>query len=1276
MFRRLFYGVCLLFIGITNNSCTSDYLEPKTVVSGKGFKLSVGGPVVYSAKGELIVSDMRLYCFAQSGNILPGGSGNPSSIYHHIVTGLTRSGMSLTTQQMRTGLWDMVLVTPQGGILNSPEVAMPAENQLMYSYTPVIEDISGKSSDAHQVYYRYMRLPEITPDSDNTVSTGVSRNVAKVCIVVERAVDVDPASGAHTITLNKVPSKLSWAGTVLKTSSPGAYVPDVTNPDVTSVTGKVSFASTAESGVFKSDTLEFVIPAYRGSDYWNSDQMTQNPNPVDTLKCKMNLSVSFARGGGRGVFEKKNVEIPVVARCNDILVVRVKMQDVNVEVNTSVKPWDEEEVDGNVKTPFLNVSETTTSVYDGAVSRIYFWSNQPSDSVYVTIEGRNEDDSLIEDINTIFDRLAGTLAANRNYVYINKNGEGYIDIAHANTSAEGTAVRKIYLNAGGLKSEISVNSVITPQAAKNISIPYVGTFHRHDEVGERIITWANSGDWTATVEGASASDVLIDRLSSPAFSMADNSRLYAGTDSENSSVVEASRVSDMGSSTVSGRGRVYFRIGWRSSIPSSQVRYARVKVAGTDVGGLGIHVTYVYLRQGDTNDYVMRPQDRNGSGGTVEAGDGNLYRKYAIRFSPYNLTSPGNPTLSGTPLAVEGGRFTSYPSQAGAIFQWATQKVNYAYDPSPSSVTGWSNSYYSDSFWGSLSKTHESCPPGYRRPNDGSTTATSGGGIAGSEVRQSLFLNPQSDQGINTDNSAWGYLADGYFDRKMITNSASGVANSAVASSSSNVAYIGRLFYNPATNASLFVPAAGTRSEVDGRLQLAGSSVAFWTSSLYALGTPPQVWAINAGNLSVQVNRIPSGAGMSIRCVENTFEVSPSSIWLSPTAGNTTRTITISSKAGWTATNIPASVTMSQTSGGPGVVTVTLMRKNGGYGLTELQILDQATGATHPVSIDNLALISSVTEMQIPGTGVTDALETGINAYGKTGQWEVRSKPDWITISYDTGGMLYSVQPEENEQDRNGTIVLCHADDDNLTVSIDINQSANYIQFPEFNYMVVKVKHAAANKTLDFRMEIMDTGISGIDGKPIGYDYGMAGSGYNMSYNGFLLLNWAGDSFSSDFSYMTSLVNMWNMTNTSINNEFAPGKRYFSVDIYATWYSSAAPADPSSVDVGLDIILYKGGSMVSQNYDFVNNGGTLMLNENYMGFRVPSISSTKIDYDNYRTHATKLGTIIYDRFKNTATFERFASPFGESGFRSITAPRPATDDTRAVPINRVNTVKR
>jgi hypothetical protein len=237
-------------------------------------------------------------------------------------------------------------------------------------------------------------------------------------------------------------------------------------------------------------------------------------------------------------------------------------------------------------------------------------------------------------------------------------------------------------------------------------------------------------------------------------------------------------------------------------------------------------------------------------------------------------------------VGARGGRFVDFPTQAGAFFQWG-MNVNktYAYHPTKpvGTPSGWSNDYYGNGvigYWNDIQAAQETCPSGWRRPNDGATnTAQLGTGstsdytvniIYKSEMRQSLYAAPGNGAGTTGSGWAWGYYADGYFDRRPIGISVgtNAVANTAVSVNTKDAAYIGTLFFNSANgNRSLFAPAAGIRNpEANYVLSYSGDTGRYWSSSAQ---TNNNAWDLYCRSSDVrQYNYGTRGCGFSVRCVQ------------------------------------------------------------------------------------------------------------------------------------------------------------------------------------------------------------------------------------------------------------------------------------------------------------------------------------------------------------------------------------------------------------------------
>ena len=155
---------------------------------------------------------------------------------------------------------------------------------------------------------------------------------------------------------------------------------------------------------------------------------------------------------------------------------------------------------------------------------------------------------------------------------------------------------------------------------------------------------------------------------------------------------------------------------------------------------------------------------------------------------------------------------------------------------------------WSDSSIGAKFSLTNACPTGYTVPSGG----TAGGG-------SDISYTPISSS------AAWGYYADGFFDRRQIVASPTSVAASTV-SSDDDIAYRGRLLYNSTTNASLFLPAAGSRHSSVSSLGVTGSSGYYWSSTENATNSAYILNLSITALLSTTGNRT---YGFSVRCVTN-----------------------------------------------------------------------------------------------------------------------------------------------------------------------------------------------------------------------------------------------------------------------------------------------------------------------------------------------------------------------------------------------------------------------
>ncbi|MCL2596797.1 MAG: BACON domain-containing protein [Paludibacter sp.] len=445
----------------------------------------------------------------------------------------------------------------------------------------------------------------------------------------------------------------------------------------------------------------------------------------------------------------------------------------------------------------------------------------------------------------------------------------------------GTLTATIYVTQGIDLSKITEGGTLPADT-------YIGAFWRYNQKGERIIrirgiAAADAGAWTASVGwydgqwNAAGGDGIIFSTDPTTDTGVNFNAAATPADMNvpaNDSIYSVTGSAVSASGTVTSGGIILFRIGLQKKFTAykpddnaspNPARYAVVILSYAN----NTKVQEIFIRQGEGADYVMTPTDAINSGGMNNpAGFGA--RPAAVKFSPYNLTA----TNLNTSVTVNGGTWTVYPTQAGAYFQWANQaNLRYAYDPYTANVPAgitWDDTPQA-AYWNTLGDTHETCPDGYRRPNDGITNnvvTTTSASASGSEMRQSLWWYPQTSTGYSDfNNSVWGYYADGFFDRRQITN---GVGTnpgtgSSVSTTNYQIAHRGRLFYNPTTNASLFFPAAGYRHYTMGVLYYLGDFGYYYSSSSSGMGTP---WYLGARINMAAALAMYSTYGLSVRCVK------------------------------------------------------------------------------------------------------------------------------------------------------------------------------------------------------------------------------------------------------------------------------------------------------------------------------------------------------------------------------------------------------------------------
>lgn len=211
---------------------------------------------------------------------------------------------------------------------------------------------------------------------------------------------------------------------------------------------------------------------------------------------------------------------------------------------------------------------------------------------------------------------------------------------------------------------------------KPIENPYVGTFHRHNQTGERVIKMgdANTTVWIAEV--VSGKDFI--KLKKGG---SEDPEIYKRNpgDAERFQIYN----DPAASTSVIGSGEILFRVGLKNTIAPNQHRYGVILV--THPGG----TSRIFVRQGEAPDYLYRMNDPVLIPWTAHPG---TPRPLTVKLSPYNLTDPRlgkNYTSvkvykdynsmplnyhpeSGVYQEFDKNKFTEYPTQAGYLFIWNT----------------------------------------------------------------------------------------------------------------------------------------------------------------------------------------------------------------------------------------------------------------------------------------------------------------------------------------------------------------------------------------------------------------------------------------------------------------------------------------------------------------------------------------------------------------------------------------------------------------------------
>lgn len=590
----------------------------------------------------------------------------------------------------------------------------------------------------------------------------LSRLATRVDIVLEANKDL--TADFKGVTFEKIPAKvpvLAGENSTVSRDVARSFTVDQSYFQSVAPTAE----QTARGVVWVEQMTRFILPFSNFTPEEDADKavvFTVNLDNQYNPSAKLKIRTSGVDGAA-----KDNYTLP----CDAALLVKATMT-LPFELNITVSPWGEKTGDWQVQDRYLNVSQIEASITDFNGARITFSSNMPKvhllPNVYVGSSGTTtrltdetfndlalKTEDITEDENVIYYKTSRF-----SYTY-DKNlkiGFGYMDILLDEYNQIGEQTFRLILSAednygGNLQREITVNTKQLGYRFSHMSwdYPYVGAFFRDNETGERIITGQKTritstgklATWQAWV-GEGKDQVILS--TTPSFDP--NVGTESPGDPEKYPVIP-NEYQYEGGLYIAGRGRVYFRVGWKTANNSEasgqdnlkKPRYAIIHIQH-DVDW-GTTSDTIYVRQGEADDYVMLPTDNIAQGPLA-----GQSRSLARKVSNFNLTanqylSESNKTNLHYDLAAKGAKFVKYPSQAGALFQWYSPTFpRRAYNPALPNTTdlgsNWSNSEYPRPIWdnvstadvtGNMKADFELCPPGYHLPSDGYTDRVSYNGV-------------------------------------------------------------------------------------------------------------------------------------------------------------------------------------------------------------------------------------------------------------------------------------------------------------------------------------------------------------------------------------------------------------------------------------------------------------------------------------------------------------------------------------------------------------------
>lgn len=711
-------------------SCTDDTFAPGSTdsfvsISGIVTRAYAGTDTLTNNTRDLVVTSLRVLAFdsgnACESNVLYSGVSLGQSIQHAIAKG-TYSFVFLANEASDASVRDALdAIDDYSDLIN---ITYPASAFTSDLEIPMIQTLANVQVLAEG------QIKVGSADAVSTIDLTLTRLGARVDVVLTS--DEDLGDVFTGVTFSNIPN-----GVPLISDNYGGARTTMRSFKMEDDAGYFEDISTGSTWGMR--VKRIVLPANVFTDTDAESKaivFTVNLEGMYNPSCKLKIYSATESG-----VDKDNYTLPKNARL-DLTANVIEPLNFNIvasEWGSELEEW------GTVEIRALNVSHVSANITDFNGARITFTSNMPVVRVLDKVI-YNETEGL--PTNEVFNDLVGTTGISPtrfyyDYDYGKSAGTGYMDVmVDSYNNSPGNYRYKLYLSAeqeGGANQLIREITINVAQEGTRYALnkwgeqtSYIGAFFRNEQTGERIISnlhgvgmsWSAtviSGVEWITISSAPSFDPKVgtDDPGNPEhYEVVPNTRKYSADKNE---------MYNWGGTVVNGRGRVYFRVGTRSknTVVDTETnsilnRYGVIRLNFHMNDGQNVD-RYLYIRQGETDDYVFRNTE------VVSAGTLTGYtRDYARKFSPYNLTASAykgaGSSADYVQLAERGGEFVEYPSQAGAFFQWgrdnATGVMRRAYHPAKSTHADWD--YYDENdSWNRYKDTNETCPTGYVRPNDG-----------------------------------------------------------------------------------------------------------------------------------------------------------------------------------------------------------------------------------------------------------------------------------------------------------------------------------------------------------------------------------------------------------------------------------------------------------------------------------------------------------------------------------------------------------------------------